>query len=244
MFCRDATMRRFEEPDNFRFVRRSNPFSKKDLKLQYAKRLDWRFLLSDPLLKRVAIVGEDRGDLYDALNVFSQTLKPVIQSDRLFNANKPGSQFDLVVYRSFNLKDLRLAAELLKPGGHLYWEIDKRRFFSIKPRQHKKRRSDGLISSIRLSRRSYCYGTLKAHLKSLGFTDVQFQWHRPNFKQCLEIIPLNNRIVLEYLLSRAKSNLSGKLKLSAGRFLLNIGLLKYIVQCVSILACKKNLKNP
>lgn len=81
--------------------------------LALARRLDWRFLLPNPKLKRVAYVGEGRGDLLPALREFSDSLR----TDACAVENA-----DLLVAQTRNLAELKRQAERLPPGGLLYWE--------------------------------------------------------------------------------------------------------------------------
>lgn len=79
--------------------------------LAASRRVDWRFLLPDPHLRRVALVGEERPGLRAALELLSEGVVSAEDSP------------DLVVVGGATLADLRQAAERVPPGGRLYAEL-------------------------------------------------------------------------------------------------------------------------
>jgi len=100
-------------------VGRSHPLTKDEL-LRIARRLDWRFLLADPLPTRIAYVGVRNRILRDAL--------AEICADPVFFdwPPKPGEvsdSFDLVLVTSARPEDARGSAHLVAPGGTLRWEL-------------------------------------------------------------------------------------------------------------------------
>lgn len=86
-----------------------------DHELQLARRIDWRFLLPEPYLRRVVYLGPETGDLPAALKHFSESLR--------LNAVEKNCSFDLVVLRLREASSLTKAEALLVPGGFLYWEM-------------------------------------------------------------------------------------------------------------------------
>src|SRR5262245_35723918 len=84
-----------------------------DALLQASRRVDWRFLLPDPNLGRVAYLGPARGALLESLRLFSVSLAL---------GEAAGAQYDVVVAHNPSLDGLRHAAELVRPGGFLYLE--------------------------------------------------------------------------------------------------------------------------
>ncbi len=86
-----------------------------DHELQLARRIDWRFLLPEPYLRRVVYLGPETGDLPAALKHFSESLR--------INAVAENGSFDLVVLRLREASCLAKADALLAPGGFLYWEM-------------------------------------------------------------------------------------------------------------------------
>ena len=89
-----------------------------DLRLAI-RRLDWRFLLPDPRLGRVAYLGPAGGSLADALRASGAALlvtaPPVADADR--------AAFDTVVAVSPSGQALAAAADLLRTDGWLYAEV-------------------------------------------------------------------------------------------------------------------------
>ena len=204
----------------------------RDRDLQLSRRLDWRFLLPNPHLQRVAYLDPKRGTLLEALQRFSDSLTVISTTSRLPTAPEDQYLFDLVVLRSGSPAHIGRVSPLLKAGGYLYWEIDRmsrlRSLFGIT-------RQDGSVQSRSLTQYQDCVVVLER----LGFCDVEAYWHCPNFEECLELIPLSDRSVLEYFFSRTRSGFAGQLKLTAGRYLMKAGLLPGVVPCFSILACKR-----
>ena len=86
-----------------------------DLDLQLSRRLDWRFLLPDSHLGKIAYLGEPKNSLVAALERFSESLTVV--SD----ANLSGS-FDGVVISSPAAPRVEQASRMLSKDGWLYLE--------------------------------------------------------------------------------------------------------------------------
>lgn len=139
-----------------------------DARLQASRRLDWRFLLPDPELGRVAYVGAAQPALIEALQLFAaqvdlwgaaapdaaNTLPGSLDAYGLAVAHAPAAgAFEAV---------LRQAAALVRPGGTLYLE-----------------------TRGRLSRR------LTA-LRRLGLAHIAAYWIWPNFEACTKVIPVDH----------------------------------------------------
>jgi hypothetical protein len=186
-----------------------------DNDLQTSRRLDWRFLFPDPRLRRVACLGARDGELLVALKQFSEFLEILPPGLGSTLGRRGAASFDLVVLQSPTPRDLHTAFAILKPGGYLYWEFD---------RAELKR-----IRSVRAYRRL---------LEQYSPTQIETHWHRPNFSECLEIIPLEDQRALKFALSRARNSFSGRLKMAAGRALRRMGLLPSVVRCFSFTARK------
>src|SRR5687768_6403348 len=96
------------------------PSTNSEVRLQGSRRIDWRFLLPDPKLGRVAYVGRSAEDHVRSLRMFSDSLTCV-------EPFKPHSgvagQFDVVVIIDPSREMLAGAAGLVKPGGFLYVEV-------------------------------------------------------------------------------------------------------------------------
>jgi aminoglycoside phosphotransferase len=80
------------------------------------RRLDWRFLLPDPHLRRVIHVGPPTSILARALEAFSES---VVFADSEVGAR---GEIDLVVAEGATLQQAEAVLPQLVPGGWLYWE--------------------------------------------------------------------------------------------------------------------------
>ncbi len=132
-----------------------------DQKLQLVRRLDWRFLLPEPNLKRVGYVGESDPALVTALKYFADDV------EMLNSAAPERPPFDLIVARAQRAAEIEFVFDWLKAGGCLYWEILPKNFLSP-PRIEK----------------------IAGELSRIGFVEIHAQWHRPSFERALHIIPL------------------------------------------------------
>ena len=207
-------------PEN-RTTRRS------DQDLQLARRIDWRFLLPEPYLRRVAYFGPKGGTLPTALKHFSESFQ-IISSEE-------SARFDLVVLRLRDASDLAKANKLLVSGGFLYWEMK-----SVNWAASLRHRTNGKADSTpkRWRRVPNLFHEHVAALERLGFADIQIHWQRPNFEGCLEIIPMHEATALEYAFGRPRSDLASRVKFAAGKVMMQIGLLAHLMPCFSLLARK------
>jgi hypothetical protein len=185
--------------------------------LQWCRRLDWRFLLPEPTLGRVAYAGQ-QGELLDALRAFSESVT-VLSENEFVN-----ECLDLVVLRFPSLQTLQTSSRLVKPGRYIYIEL-LGGFGGIGV-------GAGLLPKIMAGAR--------AHVRALreeGFDEIEAYWHRPSFENCHEIVPLFDQTALKYVLGREKRlPLSRELKLLAANCLVRSGLLRHFVSCYSIIA--------
>jgi hypothetical protein len=234
--------------------------SRSDHELQLARRIDWRFLLPEPYLRRVVYLGPETEDLPAALKHFSESLR--------VNAVEKNGSFDLVVLRLREASSLAKADALLAPGGFLYWEMKPlewaasiqnilKRIPSLLPRSVSgvfygsgtewaaaDAKENGLATvphkkGLRLQQNVLnLFHDHVAALERLGFGDIQMHWQRPNFEACLEIIPMNDAAALEYAFSRPRSDWASRLKFAAGRVMMQTGLLAHLTPCFSLIARK------
>lgn len=183
-----------------------------DRDLQTARRLDWRYLLPDPRLHEVAYVGRPEGTLLEALEQFSKAVT-VVRRETASGEGVPG-EFDVVVLRSRERSEVELASSVLQAGGYLYWEV----------------------AGVRRgpSRRS-CV----AWLKQLGYDQIELNWNRPSFENCLEIIPLGEPSAATFVLSRRYGGVRRRMVQLVGRVLAKLGMLKWLMPCQSIVARKR-----
>jgi hypothetical protein len=198
---------RADKPD------RPNPQGGKDQALQLVRRLDWRFLLPNPILGDVAYVGSMEGTLPNALQTFSELVTIVLPSDSPRSDVEPGYSYETVVLRSGGVAAVRKAKPLVAPGGYLYWEVE------------------------RAARIDHVRRYVKA-VDQLGFDHIQVHWHRPDFETCLEMIPLTDSKALRFAFARCHESTAKRLKFAAGRVLMATGLLAHLVPCFSIIARK------
>jgi hypothetical protein len=193
-------------------VRPTPPQYFSDLDLQLCRRLDWRFLLPNSDLGNVAYLGNEKTSLAAALERFSRELS-------IFSATAKGtsaeSGFDLVVVTAPSASSIDAGARLLKNGGAIYVEVG-------------------------LSAKGRTRGPAgwRADLATAGFEQVQPYWHRPNFKACREIVPLDNELLLNYVLTRSQAGLAAQMKSAVGRFVRSAGLLPFAVPCFSLVGQK------
>jgi len=194
--------------------------------LELCRRLDWRMLLAQPRLRRVAYVGKAHGALVEALKRFSESLTVFEPLEESFAASQSNKAFDLLVLHMPVVRDVEMMRHLLKPGGSLYAELYRpKRSFDKFYLFHKKDEAAKIEDYV-------------AILQQSGFSDIDTYWHRPNFEKCLEIIPLNDRLALKHVFSRRSVGLKNRLKLMIGRMMMRAGLLSRNVPSVSIVARK------
>lgn len=164
--------------------------------LLLVRRLDWRFLLPDPRLDRVAYLGPAGGMLPQALDRFAGTCVPARRgADRT-------AAFDVVVVASGRSGDVRDGCSLLRPGGHLYWEVDR----SAAPLP---------VGGVADGWRGGPAGYLRdpgCFVASLGLRDVRVHWHHPGHDDARMIFPTHPSAI-RYALGRrsAHGGLAGRL---------------------------------
>ena len=193
--------------------------SRRDRQILTIRRLDWRFLLPDPRLENVACIGTPAADLIAALEAFSSRFT------NLADVNSAAKRiaeprFDVLVASRAKQAEIEAALPLLKPGGFLYWEVERSNVTGV-----------AKFCSI------YSY---RKHLKKLKLGDIQIHWHRPNFVACKEIIPLENSSALNFAFAKGHVGLKGRVKEFGGKLLKISGLLAFVVPCFSIVAKKKD----
>ena len=196
-----------------------------DALLQASRRLDWRFLLPDPALDRVAYIGLAHGALVESLRLFSTSLTvvdPRAADDRT-------AQYDVVVATDPTYAMLQRAVALVRPGGCLY--VETHAALRLRRRGDTGRRMN---KSPRL-RYAADYVTV---LRRLGLASVEAHWHWPNFESCAEIVPLDDRAALLLAFARRQSGPAARMKSTLGRWLLRGGLFARLVPCFSVVGRK------
>jgi len=182
-----------------------------DRDLQIARRLDWRYILPDPRLCKVTLIGRPEGILFEALQRFSEKLTVIPGTGQRTQTTPADS--DVVVVRSSEPGAVALASRALRVGGHLYWELGASRW--------------------RLSPRS-CLRALRKH----GFDEIEVYWCRPNFDKCLEMIPLRESSALTFALTRRFGEKRRPMLRAAGRLLASTEILTRLMPCRSVVARK------
>jgi hypothetical protein len=187
-----------------------------DIMLQISRRLDWRFLLPDPELGRVAYLGPEKSQLYEALRLFSLSLT---QIDEV----KGPAEFDILVAHVQSVDKLTAAACLIRPGGYVYAEAYG--LLALVHPQTLHRAAGGLSSPNRI----------RNALNKAGLVDLQAHWHWPDFETCTRIIPLGIQSLFEYAFHPSQNSQAARLQAFIGHWLLSQRLLSATVPCFSIL---------
>lgn len=171
-----------------------------ELLLQASRRLDWRFLLPDPALARVAYSGPQQSELYASLRLFAQelTLLPA--------AARQGS-YDVVVLSEPAPRALTQAMRLVRPGGALYIEVHG----PLWPAKWLRRNPLTLLQQPRLWQPADYVQALTA----AGFAAAHAFWFWPDFDHCTKIIPLADPVVLPYVFTPATQPRGAKARVKA-----------------------------
>jgi hypothetical protein len=184
-----------------------------DALLQASRRLDWRFLLPEPELGRVACVGVDDPNLVESLRLFGSEAA-------VLEAGSPWEELalhDVLVLRNPAEAELVAAVRLLRPGGWMYVEVD-----GVSGR----RLPDG-----RRTARGYA-----AALRRLGLVEVQGHLHWPDFPSCRVIVPLGDALAVRLALARRRQNASARLVVRLAPLLAACNLLALVAPSASVLA--------
>jgi aminoglycoside phosphotransferase len=91
-----------------------------DARLQCVRRADFRFLLPDPRLESVAILGEPAADLLESLRTLGARVRVLEPGNR--GPEPDAGRHGLVLAPGASRSLLARAHGLLRPGGHLYVE--------------------------------------------------------------------------------------------------------------------------
>jgi hypothetical protein len=184
-----------------------------DALLQASRRLDWRFLLPEPELGRVACVAIDDPDLAESLRLFGSE-PTVLEAGGRWEELAP---HDVVVLRNPAGAELAAAVPLLRPGGWMYVEVDGA--------------GGRRLPGGRRTARGYA-----AALRRLGLVEVQGHLHWPDFRSCRVIVPLGDALAVRLALARRRQNASARLVVRLAPLLAACNLLAAVAPSASVLA--------
>lgn len=199
-----------------------------DARLRLSRRLDWRFLLPDPNLKRVAYLGQQRRTLLDSLQQFSESVTILDES------GIPAgdlNQYDATIAIQPSYESLLRAAGALKPGGALYVEVVRK----LGLRRLLRDLAAWMTGKRRRSGNPRDYLSL---IERAGLAEAQINWHWPNFEACTKIIPLDDG-ALDYAFLQGGQGRRARLRAISGRQLKRSGLLFWLIPCFSIVALRR-----
>lgn len=213
-----------------------NPDSPKDLLLQVSRRLDWRFLLPDPDLNCVAYLGPENDPLIDALLIFSGSLT------QIKNMNVPiidSHVFDLVVVKDPSIQTLKMCANLVKTGGHLYIEANGWSRL-VNPYRFVKFILD-LFHKNPGPTFHWFPTTCKAIIRRFGLYTVHTYWNWPNFESCTRIIGLDDTHAQTMAFSFQENGIQWLMKKALSRGILPPEWMQYYVPYFSVIARKGSI---
>ncbi len=176
--------------------------------LDAVRRLDWRFLLPEPELDRVACVTPADSALVDALRQFAGVLSVAAPAE-LHATDAP---YDLVVAQAPDRAALHAATGALKRGGALYLELPRPWRIAQVARRH----------------------DIDAWLSARGFDHVHRFWLWPSAAAPTLVCPLDHAASLRYAVRRRTSRKPWRSLLARG--LLRLRLLHWVLGDVSLVA--------
>jgi hypothetical protein len=178
-------------------------------RLHAARRLDWRFLLPDPTLERVAYLGPAGSALAEALELLAAPTAGAAPGA----AVRPS--FDRVVVGDATGERIADGVRFLAPGGWLYAEL----------------RSAGALRRLLDSGPVACVAAAGA----AGLESVALHWHWPDFERCLEIAPLDDAATLRRACARRRADRAARLKARLLAGVAGNAIFQRLVPCVSLI---------
>ena len=136
--------------------------------------------------------------------------------------------YSLAVCTSVEFACLKRATNCLEAGGYLYWEVARH------GTGHMADSGTKPAGSVLFAN----YRKLFSVLNSLGYTDIEAYWHRPDFRSCIEIIPLVERSHFRYVFGRNVTGVKGLLQYFLGVLFSRTCLFDYLVPNLSLIAKK------
>lgn len=197
-----------------------------DALLQASRRVDWRFLLPNPSLGRVAYFGPVDSEHAESLRLFSQTFIALQTDWPAESYQHAESSFDVVVVERPSPQSLMTYAKLVRPGGHIYLEVYGSSWTARKKLKRREFRIKGL-NKLRPRR-------FERPLEHLGFVNLTTHWHWPDFATCTKVIPLDDIMAVRFALANEKKGKRAQLQHLLGKGILQAGLLPQLVPCYSV----------
>lgn len=195
--------------------------------LPVSRRVDWRFLLPDPVLGNVFCLQPVAPSLVESLQNFSASLTTVTPKE--VGDPRRRASADLLVACDPSREALSHATALLKPGADIY--VEAQGIFPRLKRSARLRRGNGAGSGSPWRPAPY-----RQMLRDLGFTQVETYWHWPNFERCKMMIPLENPAAAHLAFDRGGQSVQARLKTGLGRAVVGAGLLAWVVPYFSVTA--------
>jgi aminoglycoside phosphotransferase (APT) family kinase protein len=180
--------------------------------LGLARRLDWRFLLADLRLERVAVSGAPDALLLAALGQFAASV-----------ADADASPADVVMACRPSAPELRAAIGRVGPGGSIVVEL-------VGP--PRLRRGDRLTAASA--------NAVAARLRRDGCTDVAAYWTWPDHATGAEIVPLDDRPLVRLALGRHGGGRASRLKVRLAQTLVRTGLGAAILPATTVVGRRPN----
>lgn len=196
--------------------------------LQASRRLDWRFLLPDPRLDRVAYIGPKPTALVSALKLFATTLKTFGGSE-VFEADY--TRYDVVVVGNPDYRQLRLATDLVRPGGFLY--VEARGLLSSRQQF-----SQSIAQVLTRHKRLWSPRDYISVLKQLRMDGAEAYWFWPNWDAATKIIPLDGQAGLNqaFGLQQSGRSVKGRLITAGKRWCMHSRLFEKVIPYFGIVA--------
>jgi len=190
-------------------------------RLELSRRVDWRFLLPQLRVERVACVGRTDQPLQSALPLVGETVNYLEAGafDDATAATEFEGTFDLVVIRGTKHALLKRAAKLVRPGGSLYLEVER--------------------PLLRPDLWRHTPAGMARRVARLGFRNVAAHWHWPSHARCTSILPLDDGgAAVRHFVEHQGSSTTQRIKKTAGRLVLSLGLVNCVVGSFSIVGEK------
>jgi len=179
-----------------------------------SRRIDWRFLLSDPELGDVGCSVETDAALQRSCRLFARSLA-LLEAK---GGELDPESLDVIVLVDPEPETLIRALALLRPGGWVYVEVN------------------GVLTRRgRRSRRPRFAFDYVAELRRLGFDEIESQWHWPDFDSCTQMLPLGDLRVIRSALIRRQESRGRSPQVSLARLLLAGRLLPFAVTHASVI---------